>query len=150
MKLTKALKFKNQLAGELAELKERLKEQNSREATVPFDYDTAEVLTDVRSKIQQLVEVKAAIASANVDQYARIFRLAELKGLVSTLKNLNVRHGVFKEGGGYTEPVYKVEYIAQIKKADVDALISELENEIAELQDQLDEFNHVTRINLPS
>ena len=39
MKLTKALKLKNQLAGEVTELKDRLGKQNSRVATVPFDYD---------------------------------------------------------------------------------------------------------------
>ena len=39
MKLTKALKLKNQLAGEVASLKDRLAKQNSRAATVLFDYD---------------------------------------------------------------------------------------------------------------
>src|SRR5207248_2924488 len=51
MKLTKALKLKNQLAGEVTELKDRLGKQNSRAATVPFDYDTREVLAALRVKI---------------------------------------------------------------------------------------------------
>jgi hypothetical protein len=50
MKLTKALKYKNQLAGDLAELKDRLAKQNSRAWTVPFDYDANEVLAAIREK----------------------------------------------------------------------------------------------------
>jgi hypothetical protein len=148
MKLTKALKMKNQLAGEVAELKERLAQQNSRAATVPFDYDAGEVLAALRAKTDRLVEVKTAIAVTNVAQYERIFRLAELKGLVSTLKALNVRHGLFREAGNYAHPAYDVEYVAQLKKAAVDALVAELETEIAALQDQLDEFNHTQSVPL--
>jgi hypothetical protein len=50
MKLTKALKYKNQLAGDLAELKDRLAIQNSRASTVPFDYDANQVLGAIRKK----------------------------------------------------------------------------------------------------
>lgn len=148
MKLTKALKLKNQLAGEVTELKDRLAKQNSRAAKVPFDYDAGEVLANLRERIIRLVDVKASIAAANAAQYARIFRLAELKGLVATLKALDVRHGTFKEGGSYAQPAYEIEYVAQLKKADVDALVTELEAEISALQDQLDEFNHATSVEL--
>jgi hypothetical protein len=142
MKLTKALKLKNELAGEVTVLKNRLGQQNSHAAKVPFDYDAAEVLAALRAKINELVAVKSAIAVANAAQYARIFRLAELKGLVSLLKELDVRHGVFKEAGNYAQPAYEIEYVAQLKKPAVDALVAELEAEISALQDQLDEFNH--------
>ena len=125
MKLTKALKLKNQLAGEITELKERLTKQNSRAATIPFDYNTTEVLKSLHERIDRLVTVKAAIASANAAQYARIFRLAELKGLVALLKVLDVRHGVFKEAGNYTQSALEIEYIAQLKKAEVDKLAAQ-------------------------
>jgi hypothetical protein len=141
MKLTKALKLKNQLAGEVTELKERLGKQNARAATVPFDYDSREVLVALREKIDQLISVKSAIAAANVAQYPRIFRLAELKGLVTLLKGLDARHGVFREAGNYAQPAYEIEYVAQLKKPVIDALVAELEAEISALQDALDEFN---------
>ena len=149
MKLTKALKLKNQIAGEVATLKDRLTKQNVRPATQPFDYDANEVLTDLRAKIEHLVAVKSAIAAANVEQYPRIFRLAELKGVIALLKALDVRHGKFKEAGGYGAAAYEVEYIAQIKKTAVDALVGELEAEILRLQDDLDEFNHTTTVAVP-
>jgi hypothetical protein len=148
MKLTKALKLKNQLAGDVAELKDRLSKQNSRAATVPFDYDTREVLTALRAKVENLIAVKSSIATANVGLYPRIFRLAELKGLVTQLKALDVRHGVFKEAGNYAQPAYEVEYVAQLKKSVVDGLVAELEAEISALQDELDEFNHSHSVEL--
>lgn len=146
MKLTKALKLKNQLAGEVTNLKDRLTKQNSRAASVPFDYDNRQVLAELRTKLDDLVKVKASIAVANAAHYERIFRLAEIKGLVALLKSLDVRQGVFKEGGNYMQAAFEVEYIAQIKKAEVDQLVAELETEIITLQDALDEFNHTHSI----
>lgn len=148
MKLTKALKHKNQLAGDLAELKLRLAKQNSRAATVPFDYDANEVLAAIREKVDELVAVKSAIAAANVAIYPLIFRLAELKGLAVSIKSLDTRQGVFKEGGGFSLNASEIEYIAQIKQAEVDALVSDLEAEISAIQDELDEFNHSQFVSL--
>jgi hypothetical protein len=148
MKLTKALKHKNQLAGELTDLKERLAKQNCRASTVPFDYDTNEVLVAIRQKMDELIIVKSAIALANVAIYPLVFRLAELKGLVVAMKSLDTRQGVFKEGASYSQAPYEIEYTAQIKKATVDILVTEFEAEIATIQDQLDEFNQTHFITL--
>ena len=148
MKLTKALKYKNQLAGDLAELKERLAKQNCRAATVPFDYDTNDVLAAIREKMNELIAVKSAIAAANVSIYPLVFRLAELKGLVSSMKFLDTRQGLYKEGGNYAQSSYEIEYTAQIKKAAVDALVNELETQISMIQDELDEFNQSHSISL--
>ena len=115
---------------------------------MPFDYDSREVLTALREKVDHLVTVKSAIAAANVAQYPRIFRLAELKGLVALLKTLDVRHGVFKEAGNYAQAAYEIEYVAQLKKSVVDGLVAELETEISALQDELDEFNNAQSVEL--
>ena len=40
----------------------------------------------------------------------------------------------------------EVNYIAALKKADVDALVVRLEKEIDQLQDKLDQFNHAHKI----
>lgn len=37
-------------------------------------------------------------------------------------------------------------YVAALKKADVDALLTRLEREIDQLQDRLDQFNHGHRV----
>ena len=147
MKLTKALKLKNQLAGDVAQLKELLAKQNSRSTKQKFDYDNHEVLTRLRTKLDELVKVKSAIATANAEIYDKVFRLAELKGLVATLAGLDTKTGVFHEGGRFGEPGYEVEYAAQLGKVDVDRLVAELKNEIQSLQDTLDEFNFTRAVN---
>jgi hypothetical protein len=107
MKIAKALKMKNQLAGEVAQLKDLLAKQNSRSTKQKFDYDNREVLTRLRAKLDELVKVKTAVAAANVEIYDRIFRLAELKGLATTLNALDTKAGVFHEGRGFAEASYE-------------------------------------------
>ena len=116
MKIAKALKLKNQLAGEVAQLKELLIKQNSRSSKQKSDYDNREVLTRLRAKVAELVKVKAVVAAANAEIYDKIFRLAELKGLVTMLTGLDTKAGVFHEGGRFGDAGYEVEYIAQIGK----------------------------------
>ncbi len=148
MKLTKTLKLKNQLTGEISQLKELLNKQNVRSTKQSFDYDNREVLSQLRAKIDELIKVKTELARANADAYDKIFRLAELKGLVVTLKALETKSGVFHEGGGYAQAGYEVEYVAQLSKVAVDGLVSEAEKEIQALQDSLDEFNFTQTVNL--
>ena len=140
MKLAKALKVKNKLAGEVTHLKELLVKQNSRSTRQPFDYNNTEVLANLRGKLDELVKVKAAIAVANVEIYGKIFRMAELKGLISTLDALETKQGVICTGGEYGRPV-ETEYVAQIKQSEADKLVAELQTEIQLIQEVLDEFN---------
>jgi hypothetical protein len=148
MKIAKALKLKNQLAGEVAQLKDLLIKQNSRSTKQKFDYENREVLTRLRAKLDELVKAKAAVAAANAEVYDKIFRLAELKGLVTTLSGLDTKAGLFHEGRGFGEAAYEVEYVAQLGKVDVDKLVAELNAEIQSLQDGLDEFNFTRSMNL--
>ena len=148
MKIAKALKLKNQLAGEVAQLKDLFAKQNSRPSKQKFDYDNREVLTRLRAKLDELVKVKAAVAAANAEIYGKIFRLAELKGLATALSGLDTKAGVFDEGRGFGEAAYEVEYIAQLGKAEVDKLLAEVSVEIQALQDALDEFNFTHGVNL--
>lgn len=148
MKIARALKLKNQLAGEVAQLKDLLQKQNVRPARQKFDYDNREVLARLRTKLDELVRVKAAIAAANAAIYGKIFRLAELKGLVATLTALDTKSGVFHEGRGFGEAAFEVEYLAQIGKVEVDQAVAALSAEIQALQDDLDEFNFTRSVEL--
>ena len=63
MNLAKALKVKNKLAGEVAQLRDLLSKQNVRSTKQKFDYDNSQVLANLRSKMDELVKVKAAIGA---------------------------------------------------------------------------------------
>jgi hypothetical protein len=146
MKIAKALKLKNQLAGDVTQLKDALNKQNVRSAKQKFDYDNREVLARLRGKLDELIKVKAALAAANTEVYEKIFRMAELKGLVATLTGLETKTGVFHEGGRFGEPGYEVEYVAQLGKVDLDKLVAGLKTEIQAIQDALDEFNFTRNV----
>ena len=119
--------------------------KNSRPARQPFDYDTHAVLAQLRAKTVELVTLKARLAAANSDAYPQIFRLAELKGLVASLKALPTKEGVYTESLGYAQNT-EVAYVAQIKRAEADALVETLQTEIQSIQDALDEFNFTRSI----
>jgi len=146
MKLAKALKLKNKLAGEVEHLKDLLKKQNVRSKKQEFDYDNRELLDKLRVKVDELVAVKTAIARANAVIYNRIFRAAELKGMVATLNSLDTRSGVHIEGGNYVERPMEVDYVAQLGKVEIDRLVAEFEGEIESVQDELDDFNHANEV----
>jgi hypothetical protein len=103
------------------------------------------------------VRVKTAIAVANAGirddmagleatPYWNIFMIAEFKGLIETIKEINTKNGKFSEFRGLRETVAQVEYIAQIRQQDVDKTISGLEKEIDVMQDNLDAYNATTDI----
>lgn len=142
--LAKALKLKNRLAGRVTKLTQDIQTYNSVQ-------DGAETV-DVRARfaeraavVAQLADLKDAISRANQPIQKAIFELAEKKAEVALLAGLTTKHGVYKEGyptGG------DVTYVAQLRKADVDALVAKLEAEIDRLQDRLDGFNHTTVIEI--
>lgn len=145
MKLAKALKLKNRLAGEVGELKKRLASQNVRPKGQPFDYDNQQVLGELKAKIGELVSVKAAIARANAGIYDRIFRVAELRGLAVTLAGIESKQGSFLESNGYS-PATETQYLAQLNKVALDREQAAVTAEIEAIQDELDEFNHARSI----
>ena len=147
MKVSRALKLKNKLAGEVAHFKAFLLAQNARPVKQPFDYNNAEVLANLRARLHELVKVKTAIAVVNSAIYEKIFQLAELKGPIAKLNELDTRQGIIVDHDHYRERA-EVEYVAQIKKVEVDRLVAELQGQIQSIQEELDEFNHTHSVDL--
>jgi hypothetical protein len=141
--LAKALKLKNRLSGRLAKVQNDIQTYNSvpegqaDQVSVPGLVQTREEL------VGALVSLKTAINEANREVQRDIYELAEKKATAQFLAGLNTRHG--PQPPGYPATV-EVHYVAALKKADVDALVARLEGEIDQLQDKLDHFNHVHRI----
>jgi hypothetical protein len=141
--LAKALKLKNRLAGRLAKIQEDIHTYNSvpegqaDQVNVPARMKTREEL------VGALVGLKTAINEANREVQRDIYDLAEKKATAQFLAGVYTRHGP-------QPPVYpsttEVSYVAALKKADVDVLVARLEKEIDQLQDRLDQFNHVHKI----
>ena len=141
--LAKALKVKNRLAGRLAKIQADILAYNS----VPegqADQVNVPALVKTRDElVEALVSLKTTINDANREAQRDIYLLAEKKATAEFLAGINTRHGP-------QPPVYpstvEVIYVAALKKADMDALMVRLENEIDKFQDRLDQFNHAHRI----
>ena len=141
--LAKALKIKNRLAGRLAKAQVDIQAFNSvpegqaDQVNVPALMQTREEL------VGALVSLKSAINDANREAQRDIYDLAEKKATAQFLAGVNTRHG--PQPAVYPNTT-EVNYVAALKKADVDAQVVRLENEIDQLQDKLDHFNHDHKI----
>ena len=148
MKVSKALKLKNQLSGDIAKLKTLLTDNNVINDKIQPEYNTNTILVELTEKIKELVDVKTAIAKANVQIYDKIFQIAELRGLVATLNAVQTKDGVeeahsFRITGAQTNPTT---YKSQIDRKTLDANIKSLEERIQLLQEELDTFNFTTEV----
>ena len=163
MKIAKALKLKNRLAGEIAKLKEIVQARNVIEAGQEVVYDVKKMVDETMpSAITNLVTVKTAIAVANsgsfvnlasitadslkASPYWAIFMIAEFKGMIETLKAINTKNGKFTDFRGLRDAATQVEYVAQVKQQEIDRIVSGLEAEIDAMQDELDAYNATTDV----
>ena len=134
--LSKALKVKNRLAGRVAEVTSTIQTYNSAVKGRSTEVDVAQLDKDRRQLVDALVSLKAAIHENNRGIYHFLAELEEKKSEIEFLRVLNTRHG--------TEPGYQgqaIEYVAVIKKTDVDKRVKQLEREIDALQDKVDAYN---------
>jgi hypothetical protein len=141
--LAKALKVKNRLTGRLAKFQADIQAYNS----VPQGQaDQVNVLSLMKTReelVGALVSLKTAINDANRESQRDIYDMAEKKATAQFLAGINTRHG--PQPAVYPNTT-EVNYVAALKKADVDALVVRLEKEIDQLQDRLDQFNHDHKI----
>ena len=140
--LAKALKLKNRLAGKIGKLTQTVQTYNSTQQ----GSDQVDVRTAFAARadlVARLTDLKAAVARANLPVQRDIFALAELKSEVALMASLDTQHGTVIEGH---RTAGQVTYVAQFRKADVDALTDALEARIDALQDRLDTFNPQTLI----
>ena len=119
--LAKALKIKNRLAGRLAKVQADIQAFNS----VPegqADQVNVPALMQTRAElVEALVNLKTAINEANRGVQRDIYGLAEKKATAQFLAGVNTRHG--PQPAVYPNTT-EVNYVAALKKADVDALVA--------------------------
>jgi hypothetical protein len=143
MKLAKALKEKNKLAGEVARLQKLIAEENVVEGKNERTFNPKDMYAALCKTQEELAVLKAAIAKANVLVQGKIFQMAELKARITFLKILPVKEGVTKN----TWPAASVEgteYHSALGKLFVEDEIAKCNIKIETLQEELDNFNFTT------
>lgn len=143
--LAKALKVKNRLAGRLAKVQTDIQAYNSVPEGQSGQVDVPALMKTREELVGALVNLKTAINDANRQVQRDIYDLAERKATAQFLACINTRHG--PQPAVYPSTT-EVVYVAALKKADVDTLVARLESEIDQLQDRLDQFNHVHKIDV--
>ena len=141
--LAKALKIKNRLTGRLARVQADIQAYNSVPEGQADQVNVPALMKTRQELVGALVSLKTAINEANREAQLDIYDLAEKKGTAQFLAGVNTRHG--PQPAVYPNTT-EVSYVAALKKADVDTLVAGLEKEIDQLQDRLDQFNHVHKI----
>ena len=146
MKLAKALKVKNKLAGEIANAQRLIEASNVVENENKSPHDVVALLKELEEKQLELADLKAKISIANGPIAGKIFGMAELKARIVFLRSLSTKDGTFNVTTRYGAESTKVTYTAQIKAADVESEVKKLSSAIEQLQDEIDEHNAATSI----
>ena len=142
LSIAKCLKLKNRRVGRLSKVQDDIQTYNSvlKEQENKVDVPG---LTKQRDEIAEcLIVLKTSIMRANQKIQEDLIRMGELKAKASWIKEIPVRDG--KERHGYQNT--EVEWVAVLKKKDIDAESKNLEVAIDKLQDKIDEYNYSTKI----
>lgn len=141
MNLIKALKTKKKLINETQKAFKKVNENNTylEDETKPYNASTE--FEKYLTLTNELIDLKVKIHLANAPIYPKIFRLSELKNIVSQLKYLNVRESKTVRADG--TPIVT---LASINLLERDSLIEKYEAEIEQLQEEIEEFNAKTKI----
>jgi hypothetical protein len=150
--LAKSLVEKNRLVKKISKIKEDIRLYNVRLVGSEQEVDVNAKWEELLKLVDLLINLKFKIMACNMhcDDALNgiqkdIFRLSELKSLVSFIKGLNTQHGI-SDGGYLMSRGEPKEYIAIFRKSDVDEKVEELEKEINDIQESINQYNYETKL----
>ncbi len=142
MTIAQALKEKNKLATRIKINWFRISTKNALPVGAIRPYDINQVKEETLKMIDELIKLKTSIHLASVPVREKIFRLSELKSVLTNLEKIPTAEGLTKDK--YENSYTEMESI--LKTVEVDNMISMYQDEIDELQNELDAFNYITII----
>lgn len=143
--IAKALKIKNRLASRLVRVQNDIAQNNSHISTSNPIADVRKLMELREQLVTAIIDLKTAVDRKNNGSIDRDIRqLGEHKSTLSWLASISTRDGVVHND--YSERDH--EYVAVIKKPEIDAMTAHLECEIDRIQDQIDRFNATTEVEL--
>lgn len=145
MNISKALKVKNRLAGEVKRLQGILMRENSRYSTSYSTVNCGQIITELEQAREKLISLKGSICLASAPIGVSLARLAELKSAIAFLSSLPAKDGEVQEGYGVA--AVKVIWNAYLKQENIDTLVKNLQDSINSIQDDIDLFNSKTEVN---
>ena len=120
--------------------------ENSKDKKVPRGINVSETFALAKALRDRLIAIKSAIAEANKPIVSKIIELDEIKSEIAYLNGLNVKEGKFIETNYGSRIELEIDVI--ISKQEVLDAVAALQARADQLQDELDEFNAATRIEI--
>lgn len=145
MKIAKALKIKNRLAGELNRIKALIERENSQLLANFNENKMKELSESFYNTKADLIRLKAKIQMKTAPISEKLIAIAETKDEMSFFQSLDTKDGesiVTRYGAEPNTTVYKAYYTQD----DVDKKVVEIQAQIDNLQDEIDEYNATTSI----
>lgn len=142
MNISQALKQKSRIIRDIQRGSSRLYKWNiyTVGSTVPYEAkETYQIWLNLK---EELILLKSKIYRANEGIQEMIFRLSECKDSVESLKALSCIEGE-KITESYSNITVEVSSISLLER---DKIIKDLENEIDEIQNEIELYNHKTQI----
>lgn len=146
MNISKALKAKNRIAGEISKLQDILRRENSKRNDNPSSVDVNQVFIDLKNSTESLIQLKASISRASANISDKLCRISELKNFINWLNSLPTKEGEEKISYGHSSEIYTYKWTAFLNRQSLDKLIDETQLQVNNLQDEIDDYNAKTII----
>ena len=140
--LARAFKERARLNQKIISALNLIKEENSLVEGGVRSVDIRKKYQEFHDLTNKLLKLKQAISQANAGISDKLVELAEVKHLLSRVREIPVKEG--KQPRGVSSLDDRV-YISEIKKGEINSEMEALQQRINALQDEIDEFNAQTR-----
>ena len=142
MNISQALKQKSRIIRDIQKESNRLYKWNTYTVGSTVPYEAKQTYQNWLTLKEELIQLKSKIHRANEGIQEMIFRLSERKDTIDSLKILNCIEGE-KVTENYSNITIEVSSISLLER---DKIIKDLENEIDEIQNEIELYNHKTQI----
>ena len=143
--LAKALKERSRLAGKLKRNFELINRENSKISGSQRSFDMHALHQESFQLHDQLTQLKKIIAKANAPIAEKLVEMDELKSMISYLRNVNTTIGWQQQRYSSEKACYE----AVLGSSELMAEADQLQKRAEQLQDELDEFNALTKVEIP-
>lgn len=149
--LAKALKVKNQLIKKINDCKGLIMRHNSYDSRNPPEFDIQQEYINLFTYTEQLAKLKAQITVANAAIADKLHSQAEYRSLITVIATFPTENGAIEVDnhtyGGQSKTITKEATVtAKVIKISSDSLTAK----INKLQDEIDAFNALTTIEVPT
>ena len=145
--LARALKERARIAGKLRKNFSIINRENSILQGSKRQFDMRALFAENMELFRRIVAIKQIIAKANVSIVSKMVEMAELKSLIAQIRQVDTTSGI-KVRDTYRGEMHDVMEVV-FSASEMEEMASELEKKVETLQDELDEYNALTKVEIP-